>query len=520
MAKKNPRLKRQGTQEEYTRSDMMEVAKCVNDPIYFIEKYVKIKHPIKGQIPFILRDYQKEIIRGFMENRWNIVLSARQTGKSETISAYILWFCLFNEEKTVLIVSNKASNAKEILGKIKYAYEELPNFIKPGVDDSEWNKHEIAFDNKCRIKAVATTEDSARGLSVSLLFCDELAFVPPNIQLEFWNSVQPTLSTGGSCIIASTPNGDSNLFASLYRSAENGNNVFKHYYVPWNAAPGRDEAFKEEQISIIGLRQWEQEYECSFLTTQNGLFDGKILNNIELEIGDGEPLFNVDEFMFFAKIREGSTYMVGVDPATGNGDDSSVINIFSFPELEQVGVYRNNTTRPHIVYSKLKFIVNFLKSKKCTVYWSVERNAVGESIISLYEVDEVTPEGHLISGEQKNSLGFYTTAPTKIKFSLKLRELVETGMLKIRHKHTLIEAKSFVRRNGSFAGLLGSNDDCIMSILIVLQIINEIAMADNDAYNLMYKFSAQKFEIDNSVNQFVINDDDTDTSSDIMPFLF
>ncbi len=293
MAKRNPRLKKAGAVSEFTPEMIAEVRRCRDDPVYFARKYVMIKHAKRGKIKFDLYPYQEEMLRIYMKNQYNIILSARQTGKTETTCAYLLWFAIFHGDKTILVVSNKGSNAKEMIGKIQYAYEELPEWLKPGIDDSSWNKHECAFDNKSRIIAQATSSDSGRGLAISLLYCDEFAFVKPHIQAEFWDSVSPTLSTGGSCIISSTPNGDTNLFAELWRRATMNiqGNVFFPKHVPWDAPPGRGEEFKKKQIAILGERKWRQEFECvhgdALVTVRNkvtGLIETISIFNLRMRL--------------------------------------------------------------------------------------------------------------------------------------------------------------------------------------------------------------------------------------------
>src|ERR1700722_11179338 len=224
----------------------------MNDPVYFIQKYVKIQHPTLGIIPFKLRPYQIKMILAYNSKRFTIVLSARQTGKSETAGAYLLWYACFHDAKNVLIASNKNSNAMEMIHRIRLGYENLPHWLKPGVTEDGWNKHNIGFDNGTRIISEATSEKSGRGLSISLLFLDEFAHVAQNIQEEFWISIEPTLSTGGSCIMTSTPNGDSDIFAQTWNGAIVEANGFCPIEVKWDEPPGRDEKFKEETIARIG----------------------------------------------------------------------------------------------------------------------------------------------------------------------------------------------------------------------------------------------------------------------------
>jgi hypothetical protein len=500
MARRNPRLKKSGTTDEYTPEQVTEFVKCMHDPIYFARTYVKIKHPIRGRIQFDLYGYQEEVMRMYVENRYNILLSARQTGKTETTCAFLLWYAIFHDDKTILVVSNKSTNAKEIIGKIQYAYEELPDWLKPGVNDNSWNKHECAFDNKSRILATTTASDSGRGLAISLLFCDEFAFVRPHIQEEFWDSVSPTLATGGSCIIASTPNGDSNKFAVLYRGAELGNNDFKHKHIPWDAPPGRDAKFKETQIGLLGERKWKQEYECDFLSADGNLFDAVVLAQLERGIKDRTvPVFNIGEQIFWAPIEKGATYLVSVDPSVGLGEDYSVIQVFSFPKLEQVMEFRGNLTSTPLLYARLKNLLKYISSYGCSVYFSVENNGIGNGVIALYEVDENQPNALLVSepikagvgmtpGVKGNKLGMTTTGRNKLATCIKMKEMVERGAFTF-HSLTLIkEMQNYVRKDGSYAANLGATDDCISALLIIIRIIEQMVEFDMSAYSMMYSF--------------------------------
>lgn len=490
MAKKNPRLKRSGVIHEYTPEQIVELRKCFNDPVYFAKTYVKIKHPVRGQIPFKLYPYQEEVMRMYVENRYNILLSARQTGKTETTCAYLLWYAIFNNDKTVLVVSNKSTNSKEIIAKIQYAYEELPDWLKPGINENSWNKHECAFENKSRIIAQTTAPDSGRGLAISLLYCDEFAFVRAHIQEEFWDSVSPTLATGGSCIISSTPNGDSNLFAALWRQAEAQTNEFQPKHIPWDAPPGRDEAFKKTQMGLLGERKWKQEYECDFLSADGNLIDSKTLSEIQTGIEKNTSVaFNINgEQDFWKKIDRGATYIVTVDPSGGLGEDYSVINVFEFPRLEQVMEFRNNTYQTPALYAKMKSILNLFASFGCTVYFTIENNGLGNGLISLFEVDETPPRANLISEAGKGKLGMTTTNKTKLRSCIKLKEMVESRNIRINSLDLVRELKNYVKKDGSYAAQRGSTDDCVSTVLLLVRILEEMVNFDMAAYSLMYQF--------------------------------
>jgi hypothetical protein len=260
--KTNTLIKPANYETEYTHEQVLELKKCASDPVYFINNYVKIEHPLLGSIPFNLYPYQKNIIKAYAENRYVVVLSARQTGKSITSGAYLLWYGMFEFNKTILVASNKNSNAMEMVKRIRYAYENLPWWIKPGVKDDMYSKHEIGFDNESRIISTATSETSGRGFAISLLYLDEFAFVNSNIQEEFWTSISPTLATGGACIMTSTPNGDRNVFSQIWRGAKVKGNGFYPVRVHWNEPPGRNEKWKNEEIGRVGERKWRQEYLC------------------------------------------------------------------------------------------------------------------------------------------------------------------------------------------------------------------------------------------------------------------
>lgn len=278
---RNPKIKKAFLQTEFSPHMVEELAKSVNDPVYFIKNYVYILHPKKGRIKFQLYDFQEEMIRAYQNNRWCISKIARQSGKTETSCAYLAWFALFHKDKTILVASNKLTGAKEIINRIQGIYEELPDWIKPGIDESEWNKTSLAFENGSKILSQATSANTGRGFAISLLYLDELAFVMQHIQKAMWASIQPVLSTGGSCIVSSTPNGSTDLYSELFRGAQAGTNKFFAIEVKWDQVPGRDETFKQDQIGLLGQRVWDQEFECvAYDSNINIMVNNEITMNI------------------------------------------------------------------------------------------------------------------------------------------------------------------------------------------------------------------------------------------------
>lgn len=275
-------LLRPGIKKEYTAEMIQHIMSCSRDVLYFASNFYTIIHPTKGQMIIPLFKFQKEMLKAFQENRFNIILSARQIGKSTCACIFILWFAIFNKDKTIAILANKQNTAKSLIEDIKKAYAELPAWIKPGLE--EYNALNITFENGTKIFASATTEDALRGESVSLLFCDEFAFVPQNIAEAFWKSNFPTLSQGGAAILVSTPNGAAGKFYEIYKEAEGGNSPFKPFKVNWHEFPGRDEKWKEDMIAAVGKVGFQQEYACVLGNTRINIRVNDII--YEVEIGE------------------------------------------------------------------------------------------------------------------------------------------------------------------------------------------------------------------------------------------
>lgn len=494
---KNPKIKRPFTQTTYTVKQVEELKKCITDPVYFINNYVYILHPKKGKVKFKLYDYQEKLIRSYQQNRFNIVKASRQVGKTETSTAYLLWFALFHGDKTILVAANKLTNAKEVINRAQGIYEELPDWLKPGIDESEWNKTSLSFENGSKIIAQATSASTGRGFAISLLYLDELAFVPPHVQAEMWTSIFPVLSAGGSCIISSTPNGSTDLYHDLFIEAEAKKNSFVAINVAWDEPPGRDEKFKESVIQDIGLQRWKQEYLAEFLTSEKTLLDYDMLNHAEKML-PSNPVMKVGSLFgqeFWKTPSRDSTYIVGVDPAQGVGNDFSVIEVFEFPSMEQVAEYRSNTQSPAELYSYLKTLLRFLERNSRDVFYSVENNAIGQAVIALYEAD-INPleKAIFMSEDGKDTLGYNSNNSTKNKALVAFKELFERGHLKINSKHLIRECKTLVRKDNTFKAQLGANntDDCVFATLICIRIVEDMAQFDRRAYEKMYSFQHVK----------------------------
>lgn len=290
----NKLVKRGYAMSKYDTDKVKELAKCIRDPVYFCEKHVRIQHPTKGNMPFDMYEYQKELVSSWHENRFSIALLPRQSGKTTCAAGFLLWYAMFKADSTILVAAHQYSGAQEIMSRIRYAYEECPDYLRAGV--VEYNKGSISFDNGSRIISQATTEKTGRGLSLTLIYLDEFAFVEHRMAQEFWTSLSPTLSTGGACIITSTPNSDTDQFAQIWREANDvydeygnprangrGKNDFKAYSIKWDDVPGRDASFEEKQKAQIGEERWLREYCCLGATVNINLKENenKFITTIE-----------------------------------------------------------------------------------------------------------------------------------------------------------------------------------------------------------------------------------------------
>ena len=274
----NPNVKRDGVLQQWTPDLLQEYKKCMDNPVYFVENYVKVISLDDGMVPFVLYPYQKDMFKQFQENRFNVVLACRQSGKSISACAYLLWYVLFNPEKTVAILANKGATAREMLNRITLMLENIPFFLQPG--SKALNKGSLEFSNNSRIIAAATSGSSIRGMSVNLLYLDEFAFVER--AAEFYTSTYPVISAGKDTkvIVTSTANGIGNQFHKIWEGAVQQINEFKSFRVDWWDVPGRDEKWKEQTVANTSQLQFDQEFGNTFFGTGDTLINADTLLNL------------------------------------------------------------------------------------------------------------------------------------------------------------------------------------------------------------------------------------------------
>jgi len=470
----NPNVKSPYQNMEYTPDQLKEYQKCMEDPIYFAETYVRIMSVDFGVIPFTLYGFQRSMVDDFKDNRFNICKLPRQCGKSTTSVAFILWYVLFNPGKTVGILANKGELAQEILGRLQLAYESLPFWLQQGCDT--FNKKSMDLENGSKLIATTSSGSAARGMSFSLIFLDEFAFVPPQDAENFFRSVYPTISSGSDTkmIIVSTPKG-MNHFYKMWMEAKEKRSSFKPIEINWWDVPGRDEEWKQSQIANTSEDQFRQEFSCEFIGSSSTLISPTKLGSMSYI----NPIRKHEGVDFYDEPRVGHNYFISVDCARGLRLDYSafvVVDVTNAP-YKVVAKFRSNAVTPLIFP---RFIFN-IASYFNNAHVLVEANDVGGQVVEslTYELGyenvlrtkSMGRAGWTLSNDTGGSkLGVTTSHSVKTKGCSNLKSLVETNRLIVEDYDIFVEMTTFTRKSdtvgSTFAAEPGTNDDLIMCMVL------------------------------------------------------
>jgi len=500
-------VKKAFAKQKYTLEEVKHLEACldpVTGPLYFCRNFLKIQHPVRGAIAFDPYEYQVNLINAYQEHKQTIAMLPRQSGKTTCATGYLLWYTMFVPECQVLIAAHKYDGAQDIMNRYRYGYENLPDFIRAGVHS--YNRNTIEYDNGSRIQATTTTETTGRGKSLSLIYCDEFAFVqPPEKAKEFWTALSPTLSTGGKCIITSTPNSDEDQFALIWTEANNrfdeygneqrvGVNGFFSYYAHWSEHPDRDEEWARVERAKIGEERFRREFDCEFL-----IFDETLINSVKLaELKGDDPTMTMGQTRWYKDIDPRCTYLVALDPSLGTGGDYSAIQVFELPAMEQIAEWHHNLTPVQSQAKHLKEICNYIATRgkerggNPQIYYSVENNTVGESaLICINNIGEENFAGLFLSEPirkghfRKFRKGFNTTHKTKIAACSQFKHMVETSKMRIHSKPLISELKNYVAHGIGFGAKTGENDDLVSSTLLILRMAAILADWDPKIYEKM-----------------------------------
>ena len=501
----NPNVKRDGVQEQWTPELLQEYKRCMDDPIYFARKYIKVIALDKGLVSFDLYPYQENMFNHFQENRFNVVLACRQSGKSISACAYLLWFALFNPEKTIAILANKGATAREMLSRITLMLENTPFFLQPG--SKALNKGSLEFSNNSRIIAAATSGSSIRGMSVNLLYLDEFAFVER--AAEFYTSTYPVVSAGKDTkvIITSTANGIGNQFHKIWEGAVQGINEFKSFRVDWNDVPGRDEQWKEETIANTSQLQFDQEFGNTFFGTGDTLVNAETL--LGLRAQPPKKMLEGGLLKVYEEPIKGHDYIMTVDVSKGRGQDYSTFTLIdiSVRPFAQVAVYRNNTISPilfpNVIYKYAKPYNN--------AYVVVESNDQGGVVCNGLYHDLEYENVHVESAVKANAIGIEITRRSKRLGCSAIKDILETNKLKVVDEQTILEISTFEAKGQSFEASDGNHDDLMMNLVMFGYFVSTQYFADMTDINLKQMMFEQKMrEIEDDMVPFGFIDDASD----------
>jgi hypothetical protein len=508
----NPNLKKAGTSINFTKKQIDEWIKCKNDPIYFAMNYIKIISLDEGLVPFDMYDFQKEILRDFHNNRFNIAKLPRQTGKSTTVVAYLLYYAIFYDSVNIGILANKASTARELLGRLQLAYENLPKWMQHGI--LVWNKGNVELENGSKILAASTSASAVRGMSFNILFLDEFAFVPNHVAEQFFASVYPTITSGKSTkvIIISTPNG-MNHFYKMWEDARRNKNDYVTNEVHWSQVPGRDAKWKEETIKNTSPRQFAQEFECDFLGSADTLISPAKLQTIPFH----DPIASNAGLDIYERAQEGNEYIITVDVARGIGGDYSAFVVFDITTVPYkiVAKFRDNEIKPVMFPS-----VIFKVAKQYNMpYILVEVNDIGDSIAATLNYDLEYPNvlmcamrgragqvvGQGFSGN-KTQLGVKMSVTVKKIGCANLKAIVEEDKLLFNDFQIFQELTTFVQKKQAWEADEGYHDDLVMCMVLFAWLVMQEyfkEMTDQDIRRRIYEEQRNQIEQDMAPFGFV-----------------
>ena len=508
----NPNLKRANIAQNFTDEQVEEFIKCSQNPVYFITNYIKIISLDKGLVPFDLYDFQSDMVEKFHENRFNIAKLPRQSGKSTVVTAYLLWYTLFNDNVNVAILANKAATAREMLQRLQLSYENLPKWMQQGVVN--WNRGSLELENGSKIMAASTSASAVRGMSFNIIFLDEFAFIPTHIADEFFSSVYPTISSGKSTkvIIISTPKG-MNMFYKLWHDAEKGKNEYTTTEVHWSQVPGRDAAWKEQTIKNTSEEQFNQEFECEFLGSVNTLITSSKLKILPYD----DPLTSSAGLDIFEEPIEGHDYVCTVDVARGITKDYSAFTIIDTTEIpyKLVAKYRNNKIKPLLFPN----IITQVCTQYNHAYTLIEVNDIGGQVADIMQFDleydnllmcsmrgragQVVGQG--FSGS-KVQLGVKMSTTVKKTGCANMKQLIEDDKLVFTDFDIITELTTFIQKGQAWEAEEGCNDDLAMCLVIFSWLATTDyfrELHDSDVRARMYQEQKDAIEADMAPFGFV-----------------
>ena len=466
----NPNLKPLAYQHDFSEEEIEEYIKCKNDPVYFIENYVKIITLDSGLQPFKLYDCQKKKVDCIMNNRRVVLMEGRQQGKTVTSAACILHYTIFEEDKTVAIMANKSAAAREVLNRYQIMYENLPIWMQQGV--KTWNKGDVELENNSKVLTAATTAAAIRGKSVNWLYIDEAAIIPNNVADEFFTSVYPTISAGETTkiLLTSTPLGY-NHFWKFWNESLEGVNGFENMFIPYYEIPGRDDKWLEEQKQLLGDVKFNQEVMCEFLGSTNTLINAQTIQRLSTK----DPEFTNNGLDIYESPQENHYYAITVDTSRGIGGDYSAFVVVDITEMpyKVVAKYRDNKIAP-MLYPD---IIGKVGKDYNNAFILVEVNDIGQQVVEILH-QEIEYENILstVNEQQKQYVspgfgkstkhGVTTSKQVKRQGCFAFKSLLEEQKMLVFDEHIIHEISTFTEKGNTYQADEGYHDDLVMCLVL------------------------------------------------------
>ena len=510
----NPNLKKTNTPVEFTKENIIEYGKCAEDPLYFIKNYVQIVSLDHGLVPFEMYDFQEGMVSTMHDNRFSIFKLPRQSGKSTIIISYLLHYALFNPNVNIAVLANKSITARDILGRLQLAYENLPKWMQQGI--IAWNKGNIELENGSKIIAAATSSSAIRGGSYNIIFLDEFAFVPSNVAEQFFASVYPTITSGQNTkvIIVSTPHG-MNMFYKIWVDAQERRNDYIATEVHWSEVPGRDEEWKKETIRNTSESQFNAEFECEFLGSIDTLISAHRLKTLVYR----NPIQSNAGLDIYVRPEKDNVYMITADVSRGTANDYSAFVVFDVTEIpyKVVAKFRDNEIKPLLFPTKIHEVAKAYNQ----AYVMVEVNDIGEQVANALQFD--LEYDNLVMASMRGragqilgagfsggraQLGVRTTKAVKKIGCSNLKQLIEDNKLIIEDYDAVNELSTFIVRGSSYQADDGCNDDLVACMFMFAWATDQTyfkELTDNDIRKTMIKEQQDMLEQDMAPFGFIVN---------------
>ena len=510
----NPNLKKVNQPKEWTQKEIEEYQKCMEDPLYFIQTYIKIVSLDEGLVSFKPYNFQKDMIGTFHNNRFTICKLPRQSGKSTTMIAYLLHYALFNPNTNIAILANKAATSRDLLGRLQLAYENLPKWLQQGV--MSWNKGSLELENGSKILAASTSASTVRGSSFNIIFLDEFAYVPASVAEQFFSSVYPTISSGKSTkvIIVSTPHG-MNMFYKIWNDAQYKRNSYVPIEVHWTEVPGRDEKWKKETIANTSEQQFATEFECEFLGSTNTLINASKLRMMSYK----EPIVKHEGLNVYENPIKDHNYIITADVARGTKNDASAFVVFDVTSIpyKVVASFKDNEIKPLLFPHKIHHVAKAYNN----AYVLVEVNDIGEQVSNNLhfdlEYDNIIMcymrgrAGQIMGGGfsgGKASLGVRTTKAVKKVGCSNMKQLIESDKLLVDDFDIINELSTYIVHGNQFQAEEGSNDDLVMCLVLFSWATDQRyfkELTDQDVRKRMYADNQDRIEQDMTPFGFIVD---------------